>query len=85
MVSLNKIQIAHPDHIIPPEKEAEMPRFEAVYPRTAGLTPKTPAKAMKAALSACLISMNGSAETALIVSATGMGAATQPSMPRVGS
>ena len=46
----NNIQIAHPDHIIAPEKEAEMPRFEAVYPLTAGLTPKTLAKAMKAAL-----------------------------------
>ena len=46
----NKVQIAHPDHVIAPEKEKEMPRHEAVYPLTAGLTPKTLAKAMKAAL-----------------------------------
>lgn len=46
----NKVQIAHPDHVIAPEKLAEMPIYEPVYPLTAGLTPKTLAKAMKAAL-----------------------------------
>lgn len=46
----NKVQIAHPDHIIAPERAADLPRYEAVYPLTAGLTPKTLSKAMKAAL-----------------------------------
>ena len=46
----NKVQIAHPDHVIAPERETDMPQYEAVYPLTAGLTPKTLAKSMKAAL-----------------------------------
>ncbi|MEG9862468.1 MAG: ATP-dependent DNA helicase RecG [Parvularculales bacterium] len=46
----DKVQIAHPDHVIAPDKEDDMPRYEPVYPLTAGLTAKTMAKAMKAAL-----------------------------------
>ncbi|HIJ63181.1 MAG TPA: ATP-dependent DNA helicase RecG, partial [Rhodospirillaceae bacterium] len=43
-------QIAHPDYILPPEQEAELPEIEAVYPLTAGLAPKILAKAAAAAL-----------------------------------
>ncbi len=35
------LQIAHPDYILPPEKASEIPLFEAVYPATAGLPPRT--------------------------------------------
>ncbi|MDP3748154.1 MAG: ATP-dependent DNA helicase RecG [Phenylobacterium sp.] len=35
------LQIAHPDYILPPEKAGEIPLFEAVYPATAGLPPRT--------------------------------------------
>ncbi len=35
-----RIQIAHPDHILPPSQADKMPVFEPVYPLTAGLTPK---------------------------------------------
>jgi ATP-dependent DNA helicase RecG len=45
-----KVQIAHPDHIIDPAKLAEIPVHEAVYPLTAGLTPRVLAKAMRNAL-----------------------------------
>ncbi len=31
-------QIAHPDYLLPPERAAEIPRHEPVYPATAGLT-----------------------------------------------
>lgn len=46
----DKIQIAHPDHVIDPSKPAELPEFEAIYPLTAGLTPKILSRAMKSAL-----------------------------------
>ncbi len=35
-----RIQIAHPDHILPLSQVEKMPIFEPVYPLTAGLTPK---------------------------------------------
>lgn len=43
----NTVQMAHPDHIIDPSKIAEIPTYEAVYPLTAGLTPKVMAKAIR--------------------------------------
>ena len=30
-------QIVHPDYLVPPERAGEIPKFEAVYPATAGL------------------------------------------------
>jgi ATP-dependent DNA helicase RecG len=36
-----RLQIAHPDYLLPPEKAGEIPEFEAVYPATAGLPPRT--------------------------------------------
>ncbi|ODT63720.1 MAG: ATP-dependent DNA helicase RecG [Phenylobacterium sp. SCN 69-14] len=35
------LQIAHPDYLLPPERASEIPPFEAVYPATAGLPPRT--------------------------------------------
>jgi ATP-dependent DNA helicase RecG len=46
----NEIQIAHPDHIVPPEEEAEMKPVEPVYGLTAGLSPRVVQKAVAAAL-----------------------------------
>ena len=37
----NEIQMAHPDWIVPVEKAADVPEFEAVYPATAGLAART--------------------------------------------
>ncbi|HEY4164946.1 MAG TPA: DEAD/DEAH box helicase, partial [Dongiaceae bacterium] len=45
--SLNMI---HPDYILPVERRGEMPRFEPIYPLTAGLTAKVVGKAVRAAL-----------------------------------
>ena len=45
----NKVQMAHPDHVVAPEKAHSLPAFEPVYPLTAGLTPKTLGKALSAA------------------------------------
>ena len=42
-------QMVHPDHILRPEA-AELPKFEPVYPLTAGITQKLVAKAVGAAL-----------------------------------
>jgi ATP-dependent DNA helicase RecG len=36
-----RLQIAHPDYLLPPERAGEIPEFEAVYPATAGLPPRT--------------------------------------------
>lgn len=46
----HKVQMVHPDHVVAPEKMASLPQFEAIYPLTAGLTPKVLARAMAAAL-----------------------------------
>ncbi|MDA8730194.1 ATP-dependent DNA helicase RecG [Alphaproteobacteria bacterium] len=35
-----RVQMAHPDHILPPSQANKMPVFEPIYPLTAGLTPK---------------------------------------------
>ncbi|MFD2175306.1 ATP-dependent DNA helicase RecG [Rhodobacter lacus] len=43
-------QMVHPEHILPPEEAAELPRFEPVYPLTAGVTQKLMAKASEGAL-----------------------------------
>ena len=46
----NKVQMAHPDHVVTPEKLESLPSFEPVYPLTAGLTSKVLGKAMGAAI-----------------------------------
>jgi ATP-dependent DNA helicase RecG len=43
-------QMVHPDHILRPEEYAELPRFEPVYPLTAGITQKLVLKAVAVAL-----------------------------------
>jgi ATP-dependent DNA helicase RecG len=45
--SLNMI---HPDYILPVERRGEIPRFEPIYPLTAGLTAKVVGKAVRTAL-----------------------------------
>jgi len=46
----NTAQMVHPDHILQPAEAADLPRFEPVYPLTAGLSQRVIAKAAKAAL-----------------------------------
>lgn len=46
----HKVQIAHPDHVVHPDKIDQLPVYEPVYPLTAGLTPKLIQKAMQGAL-----------------------------------
>ena len=48
-----KLQMTHPDYILPPSKEDQMPKIEPIYPMTQGLSPKTFRKAMLAALDQC--------------------------------
>ncbi len=43
-------QMAHPDHVLPPEEAGEIPPFEPVYPLTSGISQKVMAKAAQAAL-----------------------------------
>jgi ATP-dependent DNA helicase RecG len=43
-------QMAHPDHVLPPEEADTLPSFEPVYPLTAGVTQKTMFKAARSAL-----------------------------------
>jgi len=43
-------QMTHPDHIVEPEKEAELPLIEATYPLTQGLPQKQLQKAIHAAV-----------------------------------
>lgn len=43
-------RMVHPDLILPEEEAASIPPFEPVYPLSAGLTQKTMARAMRAAL-----------------------------------
>ncbi len=45
-----EIQMAHPDHVVPPEEAGSVRRVEPVYPMTAGLSTKTLRKAIDAAL-----------------------------------
>ncbi len=44
-------QMTHPDHILPPSEAEQIPEFEPVYPRTAGITQKLMLKATRSALS----------------------------------
>ena len=46
-----RVQMAHPDHVVKPEDADKMPVYEAVYPLTAGLTPKVLRRAIDGALS----------------------------------
>jgi len=46
----DRVQMAHPDHIIKPEDAASMPVIEPVYPLTAGLSPKALRRAIEGAL-----------------------------------
>ena len=43
-------QMQHPDHILKPEEADKLPRFEPVYPLTAGITQRTMRKAVSAAV-----------------------------------
>ncbi|MFM2423522.1 MAG: ATP-dependent helicase RecG [Pseudomonadota bacterium] len=42
-------QITHPDYIVPPERRADLPTLEPVYPLTAGLSGKVLVKIVRAA------------------------------------
>ncbi|MEC8642729.1 MAG: ATP-dependent DNA helicase RecG [Pseudomonadota bacterium] len=46
----DRVQMAHPDHIVDPQNSDEMPLIEPVYPLTAGLTPKPLRRAIEGAL-----------------------------------
>ena len=43
-------QIVHPDHVLSPDKDDELPEVESVYPMTANITPRQIRKFMSAAL-----------------------------------
>jgi RecG-like helicase len=43
-------QMTHPDHVVTPDKDDELPEVEPVYPMTANLTSKALRKFMAAAL-----------------------------------
>jgi len=45
-----KPQMAHPDHVVRPEEQAEIPEMEPVYPLTGGLTPKALRRAIDGAM-----------------------------------
>jgi ATP-dependent DNA helicase RecG len=45
-----EIQMTHPDHVVPLERQGEVTGLEPVYPLTGGLSPKLLAKAIGAAL-----------------------------------
>lgn len=45
-----EVQMAHPDHIVPPAERSKVLTVEPVYPLTAGLAARTVAKAARAAL-----------------------------------
>jgi ATP-dependent DNA helicase RecG len=46
----DRLQMAHPDHVVAPEDATSLPPHEAVYGLTEGLTAKTMAKAVRGAL-----------------------------------
>ncbi len=46
----DEIRMPHPDHVVSPEQADSIRRVEPVYPMTAGLSPKTLAKAIGTAL-----------------------------------
>ena len=43
-------QMTHPDFVVPPSEAREIPEFEPVYPKTAGITQKLMLKATRSAL-----------------------------------
>ncbi|MES2145116.1 MAG: ATP-dependent DNA helicase RecG [Pseudomonadota bacterium] len=43
-------QMVHPDHVLEPDEAADLPRYEPVYPLTAGLTQRLVAKSVAATL-----------------------------------
>ncbi len=45
-----KLQMSHPDYIVPPEARGDLPMLEPVYPLTAGLSGKIVQKATRQAL-----------------------------------
>lgn len=45
-----RVQMAHPDHVVKSSEAEKMPIYEAVYPLTAGLTPKVLRRAIEGAL-----------------------------------
>ncbi|MFA5898872.1 MAG: ATP-dependent DNA helicase RecG, partial [Hyphomicrobium sp.] len=46
----DKLQMSHPDYIVPPEARGDLPMLEPVYPLTAGLSGKIVQKATRQAL-----------------------------------
>jgi len=44
-----RLSMAHPDHLLPAEREAQLPLIEAVWPLTAGLVPRVVAGTMRQA------------------------------------
>jgi len=59
------VQMVHPEFILPEDQAGEIPQFQPVYPLTAGVTAKTMAKAVHAAL-ARVPKLREWADTALI-------------------
>jgi len=45
-----RVQMAHPDHVVKPDEADSMPTFEPIYPLTAGLTAKVLRRAIAGAL-----------------------------------
>ncbi len=46
----DRLQMPHPDYVVPPEEAASLPQHEAVYGLTEGLTARTMSKAVRGAL-----------------------------------
>ena len=46
----HRAQMVHPDYILTPEAQDELPQFEPVYPLTAGVSGKLMAKAVRSAM-----------------------------------
>ena len=46
----NRLQMPHPDYVLPPEQESELPLHEPIYALTEGLPAKSMAKAIRGAL-----------------------------------
>ena len=46
----HRAQMVHPEYILKPEEQEELPQFEPVYPLTAGVSGKLMAKAVRAAI-----------------------------------
>ena len=52
----HRAQMVHPDYVLGPDEHSDLPSFEAVYPLTAGITPKVMVKAVAGALD-CVITL----------------------------